>query len=154
MNNQILCCWLLRWNQIFTKETSCLGGCRGWSLLTHGLLRNESRSSFIPHLIYKIIAQLNQFYLNGSISLCHLRDKSKNFHTFIWDIIAQRWSQDFSKGYTQTNRGYSSDCHVDLHAVFYIMCQKQAYNGGISGAPGLLLLPLNPCFYRVIFAAR
>ena len=88
MNNQTLCCWLLRWNQIFTKETSCLGGCRGWSLLTHGLLINESRPSVIPHLIYKIIAQLN-FIWTGVLVYAILEIKVK-ISTHLYETLLHK----------------------------------------------------------------
>lgn len=37
-------------------------------------------------------------------------------------------------GHTLSNRGYPLDCHVDLHAVFYLMGQKRLTNEG-NGHP-------------------
>ena len=55
--------------------------------------------------------------------------------------MRQGHSQNFSKGgYTLLNRRYSSDCHVDLHAMFYSKWQKMPTKGG----EGLLTPPPFP----------
>ena len=38
-------------------------------------------------------------------------------------------------GHTLSNRWYPLDCHVDLHAVFYLMGQKRLTKG-VTGTPG------------------
>ena len=52
----------------------------------------------------------------------------------ISQLLHKGCSQDFSKGgYTVSNRGYSLDCHVDLHAMFILMLQiKKTYKGRIQ----------------------
>ena len=50
----------------------------------------------------------------------------------ISQLLHKGYSHDFLKGgYTVSNRGYSLDCHVDLHAMFILMLQiKKLTKGG------------------------
>ena len=51
-------------------------------------------------------------------------------------------SQDFQRrGHTVSNRGYSPDCHVDLHTLFYLMWQKKRLTKGGSQHP---MTPIPP----------
>lgn len=53
----------------------------------------------------------------------------------ISQLLHKGCSQDFSKGgYTVSNRGYSLDCHVDLHAMFILanVTNKKTYKGRIQ----------------------
>ena len=59
------------------------------------------------------------------------------------EVFIQGRSQDISKeggeGHTESNRGYSPDCHVDLHAVL----KKGFQRGGVwSRAPQDPLPPI------------
>ena len=63
----------------------------------------------------------------------------------ISQLLHKGCSQDFSKGgYTVSNRGYSLDCHVDLHAMFILMLQiKKLTKGGYRQPRIPLAMPLD-----------
>ena len=70
----------------------------------------------------------------------------------ISQLLHKGCSQDFSKGgYTVSNRGYSLDCHVDLHAMFILMLQiKKLAKGGYRQPRTPPSYALGPAPYKPI----